>query len=143
MRTHLTARSSLALLLTAGLFPIFAAAPAVQTPPATRPASPEMVVPAPFNTPLKWKASGILVKPVSDEDHTIVSVKDPTVVRFNDRWHIYATVYSTSSKNWSIVYLNFKDWADAADAKPYYIDSNPNLRGYHCAPQIFYFRPHK
>jgi hypothetical protein len=42
-----------------------------------------------------------------------------------------------------MVYLNFADWSDAANAKPYYLDENPNLRGYHCAPQVFYFRPHK
>ncbi|MBN1123967.1 MAG: endo-1,4-beta-xylanase, partial [Sedimentisphaerales bacterium] len=29
-----------------------------------------------FTTPLKWKSSGILVNPVSDETHQIVSVKD-------------------------------------------------------------------
>ena len=34
----------------------------------------------PFTTPLKWKSSGVLVSPVSDATHTIVSVKDPTVV---------------------------------------------------------------
>lgn len=28
-------------------------------------------------------------------------------------------------------------------AKPYYIDQNPGLRSYHCAPQVFYFRPQK
>jgi hypothetical protein len=42
-----------------------------------------------------------------------------------------------------MVYLSFKDWSEAANAKPYYIDQNPGLRGYHCAPQVFYFRPHK
>jgi hypothetical protein len=42
-----------------------------------------------------------------------------------------------------MVYLSFADWSDAAKAKPYYIDNNPNLRGYHCAPQVFYFRPQK
>lgn len=97
----------------------------------------------PFTTPLKWKSTGVLVKPVSDEMHKIVSVKDPTVVRFNDLWHIYATVYSTSAKTWNMVYLNFKDWSDAPNAKLYFMDQNPNLRGYHCAPHLFYFRPHQ
>lgn len=97
----------------------------------------------PFATPLEWKSSGALVKPVSDPTHTIVSVKDPTIVRYNDLWHIYATVYSTSARTWSMAYLNFKDWSDAPNAKLYFVDQNPNLRGYHCAPQVFYFRPHK
>jgi enterochelin esterase-like enzyme len=97
---------------------------------------------APIVGPLKWTSTGILVAPLSDENHKIVSVKDPSVVRYNDMWHIYATTANDRGQ-WSIVYLTFKAWADAADAKPYYIDQNPGLRGYHCAPQVFYFRPHK
>jgi beta-xylosidase/GH35 family endo-1,4-beta-xylanase len=96
-----------------------------------------------FTAPLKWKSTGILVSPISDEAHNIVSVKDPTIVRYNDLWHIYATAYSNSARTWSMVYLNFKDFSDAPKAKLHYIDMNPNLRGYHCAPNLFYFRPHK
>jgi GH35 family endo-1,4-beta-xylanase len=96
----------------------------------------------PFATPLEWESSGTLVKPVSDETHSIVSVKDPTVVRYENKWHIYATTANTRG-HWSMVYLSFSDWSEAAKAKPYYLDNNPNLRGYHCAPQVFYFRPHK
>jgi len=96
-----------------------------------------------FPKPLKWTSSSILVKPISDESHTIVSVKDPTLVYWNGLWHIYATAYSTSAGTWSMVYLNFKDWSEAPKAKLTYIDVNPDLRGYHCAPHLFYFTPHK
>ena len=81
----------------------------------------------PIATPLKWKSSGVLVRPISDETHKIVSVKDPTVVHYDGLWHIYATAYSTSARTWSMVYLNFKDWSDAPNAKLTYIDVNPNL----------------
>ncbi len=97
----------------------------------------------PIMPPLKWTSSGVLVSPVSDETHKIVSVKDPTVVHYNDLWHIYATVYSTSARTWSMVYLNFKEWSDAPNAKLTFVDVNPSLRGYHCAPHLFYFTPHK
>ena len=97
----------------------------------------------PIATPLKWQSSGVLVSPISDESHTIVSVKDPTVVHYDGLWHIYATAYSTSARTWSMVYLNFKDWSDAPKARLTYIDVNPNLKGYHCAPNLFYFTPHK
>lgn len=120
------------LLMFAG--PVFAAEPA-----AVSADTPKL----PFATPLHWKSSGVLIKPVSDETHTIVSVKDPTVVHYNGLWHIYATAYSTSAKTWSMVYLNFKDWSEASKAKLTYIDVNPGLRGYHCAPNLFYFRPHQ
>lgn len=96
----------------------------------------------PLATPLHWISSDILIKPISDETHKIVSVKDPTVVRYNSLWHVYATVYSTSAGTWNMVYLNFKEWADAPNAKLNFVDVNPDLRGYHCAPHIFYFRPH-
>lgn len=122
---------------------VSAAEPATQPQPAT-PSTVGVDAPKlPFAVPLKWKSTGVLIKPVSDETHTIVSVKDPTVVRYNDLWHVYATVYSTSAKTWNMVYLNFKDWSDAPKAKLYFMDQNPNLRGYHCAPSLFYFRPHK
>jgi hypothetical protein len=96
----------------------------------------------PLAGPFKWKSSGVLIKPVSDETHELLSIKDPTVVRYDDMWHVYATTANTDG-NWSIVYLSFKDWSEAGNAKPYYMDSNPNLRGYHCAPHVFYFRPHQ
>lgn len=98
-------------------------------------------LPPPFATPLQWTTGDAVVVPASD-GRGIVSVKDPSIVRYNDRWHIYATTADTNGA-WGMVYLNFVDWADAANAKPYYLDQNPNLRGYHCAPQVFYFRPHK
>jgi Glycosyl hydrolase family 62 len=96
----------------------------------------------PFTMPLHWKSTAALIKPVSDATHTLVSVKDPTIVRYNNKWHVYATT-ANAQGNWSMVYLSFSDWSEAADAKPYYLDNNPNLRGYHCAPQVFYFRPQK
>lgn len=97
--------------------------------------------PLPLATPLQWTSGNAVVRPPSDE-RGVVSVKDPSIVRHNDRWHIYATTANTNGA-WGMVYLNFTDWADAANAKPYYLDQNPNLRGYHCAPQVFYFRPQK
>ncbi|ACB76517.1 non-reducing end alpha-L-arabinofuranosidase family hydrolase [Opitutus terrae] len=92
--------------------------------------------------PFAWTSTGPLISPVSDTTHSIVAVKDPTIVYGNGKWHVYATTADTRG-NWSMAYFNFRTWAEAANAKPYYIDQNPNLRGYHCAPQVFYFRPHK
>jgi hypothetical protein len=104
--------------------------------------APTRPAPSPIAGPLKWKSSGVLIKPISDENHQLVSVKDPTVVFHNDQWHVYATT-ANQQGHWSMIYLTFKDWSEARDAKPYYIDLNPRLDGYHCAPFVFYFRPHK
>ena len=105
-------------------------------PAASAPAAPALT------PPLRWVSTGPLVSPVSDPTHALVSVKDPTVVFDRGRWHIYATTAGTRGR-WSMVYLSFADWSGAAAAKPYYLDANPNLRGYHCAPQVFYFRPQR
>jgi hypothetical protein len=88
----------------------------------------------------RWTSTGPLVSPIPDATHPILSVKDPSVVFFNDRWHVFATTANTAG-SWSMIYLTFADWAEAAAAQPYYLDNNPNLRGYHAAPQVFYFAP--
>ena len=106
-----------------------------------RAADPAITVPPPLNGPLHWTTGDPVVVPPPNA-RGIVSVKDPSIVRFNNRWHIYATTADTNGA-WGMVYLSFADWADATNAKPYYLDENPNLRGYHCAPQVFYFRPQK
>lgn len=62
------------LLVDASLGALYAAEPAVALPP-------------PFAAPLHWTASGALVRPASDA-RGIVSVKDPSIVRYNDHWHI-------------------------------------------------------
>jgi hypothetical protein len=130
-------------MLLAGSSPVLLAAEsAAQTQPAAPPTVRVDAPTPPFATPLQWKSTGVLIKPVSDATHNIVSVKDPTVVRYDNKWHVYATTANTQG-SWSMVYLSFADWAEAPNAKPYYVDNNPNLRGYHCAPQVFYFRPHK
>jgi hypothetical protein len=64
------------------------------------------------------------------------------VVRYNGLWHIFASSV-TKAGAYSMVYLSFADWKDAAAAPQYYLDTNPNLAGYHCAPQVFYFAPQK
>ena len=92
--------------------------------------------------PLHWKSSGPLISPNPDEMHKLVSIKDPTVVHYGGLWHVYATT-ADSNGSWHMVYLNFTNWSQATSAKQYYMDNNPNLRGYHCAPQVFYFRPQK
>jgi len=91
---------------------------------------------------LQWVSTRPLASAVPDATHPLVSIKDPSVVHFDDRWHVYATT-ADAARSWSMVYLTFTDWAQAAAARPYYLDENPNLRGYHCAPQVFYFRPQR
>jgi hypothetical protein len=91
----------------------------------------------------RWKSSGVVVPPISDASHDLISVKDPTVVFYDGRWNVYATTASNSGGGWNMFHLSFADWPSAASAKPYYMEATPGFSGYHCAPQLFYFTPQK
>ncbi|MGC4092636.1 MAG: non-reducing end alpha-L-arabinofuranosidase family hydrolase [Polyangiaceae bacterium] len=92
-------------------------------------------------TSFKWSSSDALILPKSDSTHALASIKDPTVVYYNGRWHIYATVFNTTNGLYNMVYLNFTDWAQAGSASQYYMDQTTGFKYYHCAPQLFYFSP--
>jgi endo-1,4-beta-xylanase len=79
---------------------------------------------------------------MSDASHNLVSVKDPTVVFFNNLWHVYATD-ANSAGNYNMIYTSFADWTQTASATQYYMDKTQGLSGYHCAPELFYFTPQK
>jgi len=86
-----------------------------------------------------WRAAGPLVAPQAGAGDPAISVKDPTIVRDGDRWHMFCTVRFASGKV-DIEYSSFADWKDA-DAAPRH-----RLRlhdQYYCAPQVFYFRPQR
>jgi beta-xylosidase len=102
--------------------------------PATRASLPPLA-------PRTWTTTGPLVYPTADTNHPIVAVKDPSVVFHDGRWHIFAT--TAGSNGWGMAHFSFSDWDKAKEAKPFYFDENPNLAGYNCAPQAFYFRPQK
>ncbi len=93
-------------------------------------------------TNFTWTSSEELIAPVSDADHDLVSIKDPTIVRFEERWHVFATTANTAGE-WSLVHMSFEDWEDAGEADQYYMDQTPGFEGYGAAPHVFYFTPHE
>jgi hypothetical protein len=97
---------------------------------------------ASLQPPFSWISTAPVIRIQPDPERRMASIKDPSIVRYNDCWHIYAT-YATDAGSWGMVYLNFADWKDASTAPQFYMEKNPNLRGYHCAPQVFYFAPQK
>jgi hypothetical protein len=88
----------------------------------------------------QWTASDPVIVPRSDASHDLVAVKDPTVVRFNHRWHVYASSVSSSGV-YAMVYTSFADWSTVSSASWYYMDQTPGFNTYVAAPQLFYFRP--
>jgi endo-1,4-beta-xylanase len=92
-------------------------------------------------TSFRWNSSNVLISPRSDASHNLLAIKDPTVVRWNNRWHVYASS-TNSAGQYSLVYLNFADWSQAASAPQSYLNNNPNIgNGYRAAPQLFFFAP--
>jgi hypothetical protein len=69
-----------------------------------------------------WAATAPLIVPRSDPKHDLVAVKDPMVVRFNDRWHVYASSVGRGGI-YGMVYTSFADWKDAPSAPLYYMRS--------------------
>ncbi|MFE6625415.1 non-reducing end alpha-L-arabinofuranosidase family hydrolase [Streptomyces sp. NPDC057740] len=88
-----------------------------------------------------WSSSGQLISPKSDATHNIAGIKDPTVVQYNGKYHVFASVASSSGYN--LVYLNFSDWSQAGSATHHYLDRSAIGRGYRAAPQVFYYAPQR
>jgi glycosyl hydrolase family 62 len=92
-------------------------------------------------TTFRWRSSGPLVAPKSPAAHDFVSIKDPSVVYWNNQFHVHATVYDQTVKGWNMVYLSFSDWSQANAASQFYMQNSPTRGG--VAPQLFYFTPKK
>lgn len=86
-----------------------------------------------------WKASAPLVSPATKISSPRVAIKDPTIVYHEGQWHMFCTV-RFPVRDVGIEYLTFKDWKDANLTERHILDLHNQ---YHCAPQVFYFRPHK
>ena len=87
----------------------------------------------------KWKISPPLVSPINRPGHLTYSVKDPSIVRYNEKWHLFCTIRG-KERSHQIEYLCFEDWENVALAERCVLKLTD---GYFCAPQVFYFVPHK
>src|SRR5271167_2194164 len=84
-----------------------------------------------------WKSSPPLVSPNRTAADAEDSIKDPSIIRDKDRWHLFSTLRMASGKV-DIEYRNFADWKDADKAPRHRLNMHDQ---YYCAPQVFYFRP--
>src|SRR5439155_24658428 len=87
----------------------------------------------------QWRCSEPLLSAANRPEDPCYSVKDPSIVYFEGRWHLFCTIRS-QKRTHQIEYLSFTDWKEAANA-PRHILAMTN--GYFCAPQVFYFTPHR
>lgn len=88
-----------------------------------------------------WRATGPLIDvgPGRDAADPHLAIKDPTFVFHEGRWHLFATLRMKSGKV-DITYLSFADWAQANLAPRHVLGLHDQ---YYCAPQVFWFSPHR
>ncbi len=86
-----------------------------------------------------WSAGPPLIGPQDRGGDHYYSMKDPSVVRYDGRWHLFCTVRGVKRSH-QIEYLSFRDWADVSNPARKMLTAS---KGYFCAPQVFYFRPHR
>lgn len=87
----------------------------------------------------QWQISPPLVAPVERPEDPCYSIKDPSVVFYQGQWYLFCTIRS-QRRTHQIEYLSFADWKEANAAPRHVLRMHP---GYFCAPQVFYFAPHR
>jgi len=93
--------------------------------------------PPAVQVPELWEYSAPLISPEVREVEPSRAQKDPTVVFFEGKWHVFMTVKLPDRS--AIEYCSFERWEDANDAPRYSIDVSTS--NYFCAPQVFFFEP--
>jgi hypothetical protein len=87
----------------------------------------------------RWTYGLPVVEARSVDGVEFISMKDPSIVRYGDKWHLFCTARGPKRSH-AIVYLNFSGFSDTNQAPRHILSCHG---GYFCAPQVFYFTPHK
>jgi hypothetical protein len=103
-------------------------------------ALPALAAEGPLETgKFSWACSEPVLMAAERTNDPCYSVKDPSIVHYEGEWHLFCTIRSVKRTH-QIEYLKFKDWKEAATAPRSILQLTNN---YFCAPQVFYFTPHK
>ncbi len=94
--------------------------------------------PARFRAPAMWEYSAPLIAPEQRDTNPSHAQKDPTVVRYGGKWHVFMTAKLAGKS--VIEYCAFEKWEDANAAPRTLLKVSDS--DYYCAPQVFYFTPH-
>lgn len=86
-----------------------------------------------------WQIGQPLFAPLQRPGDELYSVKDPSIVQHAGRWHLFVTVRG-QARSHQIEHISFVDWQSPSKSTRTLL---PMHRGYFCAPQVFYFRPHQ
>ncbi|MFK8111568.1 MAG: non-reducing end alpha-L-arabinofuranosidase family hydrolase [Rubripirellula sp.] len=89
--------------------------------------------------PEQWEYSAPLISPEIREQEPSHAQKDPTILFHEGHWHVFMTVKLPNRS--AIEHCSFTDWSQADQAERTLLEVSES--DYFCAPQVFYFRPHK
>ena len=92
-----------------------------------------------FKVPAMWEYSAPLIAPEKRDRDLSRAQKDPTVVFFGGKWHVFMTVKLPGRS--AIEYCSFEKWQDADRSRRTILKISDS--DYYCAPQVFYFSPHE
>ncbi len=87
----------------------------------------------------RWTCGASMLQAAAVEAVEFISVKDPSIVRDGDKWHLFCTVRGPKRTH-AIVYLSFREFSEANRSPRHILRCHA---GYSCAPQVFYFTPHR
>ena len=95
---------------------------------------------APFVTgEFEWDTGSAVLEAARCGGEDWISVKDPSIVRYKNRWHLFCTVRGRKRSH-AVIYLSFDEFIGAGEAERKILSCH---EGYFCAPQVFYFEPQK
>jgi hypothetical protein len=89
--------------------------------------------------PTMWQYSSPLISPEKRAHNPSRAQKDPTLVFHDGKWHVFMTVKLPGRS--AIEYCSFEKWADADSSQRTILEVSDS--DYYCAPQVFYFSPHR
>ncbi|ETS73947.1 hypothetical protein PFICI_13813 [Pestalotiopsis fici W106-1] len=115
---------------------LLAAAPLVWTWASRAPTTKALQARASLPSTFSWSSSDALIGP-KDDSRALAAIKDPSIVYYNDAYHVFASTISESA-GYNLVYFTFGDFSEANDAEFHYLDETAIGTGYRAAPQVFY-----
>jgi len=87
----------------------------------------------------RWVLSPPVLGPEDRGGDHYYSIKDPSVVHWQGRWHLFVTVRGRRRSR-QVEYIRLTDWGHPQVERREMLQVR---EGYFCAPQVFYFRPHR
>jgi hypothetical protein len=92
-----------------------------------------------FKIPAQWNYGKPLISPEPRQNEPSHAQKDPSVVFHDGKWHVFMTVKLQGRT--VMEYCSFTNWDQANESKRTLLKVSD--RDYFCAPQVFYFEPHR